>query len=417
MMVTRGPQSSSKDVAVKSRVQLVRQILGTSLLLSLFSGVAATASESLDKTRAPQLQIHLIESPEPVFIWRRDKCENIDIPDAPARAFRDASNEVHLVASHYLTREAIGPTLNEVRHSCAIALDSSIKDDYRLFQDHEWIASTYTTDGVIVYGLVHNEYQGNLRPQLCPSENYIRCWSNQITFVVSNDQGYSFKRPPSPGNLIAMPPYQYEGEHGSPVGYFNPTNIVKLGNFYYVLFRATQYKEQLNGVCVMRTNDLADPTSWRAWDGTGFNVKFRNPYTDSSLDDPSRHVCAPLSTGHLVDVGGLVLDEKDRVFLMVMKGAIQIEPNGRTSSGIWITTSLDLIHWADPTLLWPDPSGSSSWDGTIDAYPSLIDPTSTSRNFETTNGYPFVYFVRTDPSHRPYDRVLFRQKIEIRVNP
>src|SRR3712207_8803386 len=45
---------------------------------------------------------------------------------------------------------------------------------------------------------------------------------------------------------------------------------------------------------VMRTTDLADPKSWRAWGGAGFDVRFINPYLEPD-ERPEDHVCQPVS--------------------------------------------------------------------------------------------------------------------------
>ena len=45
----------------------------------------------------------------------------------------------------------------------------------------------------------------------------------------------------------------------------------------------------------MRTRDVTDPKSWRAWDGKSFNVSLAvNPYTDPNLQ-PAQHICHPLT--------------------------------------------------------------------------------------------------------------------------
>ena len=54
--------------------------------------------------------------PEIVFDWTTDRCEDLDIPDAVARAFRDADGNVQIVATHYVGRREIGPSLDEVQH-------------------------------------------------------------------------------------------------------------------------------------------------------------------------------------------------------------------------------------------------------------------------------------------------------------
>ena len=46
--------------------------------------------------------------PQTVFSWAKDRCEDLDIPDLPARAFRDAQGRVQLIAAHYINRRFIG---------------------------------------------------------------------------------------------------------------------------------------------------------------------------------------------------------------------------------------------------------------------------------------------------------------------
>jgi hypothetical protein len=363
---------------------------------------------------APSVTIQVAGAPEPVFDWQHDRCEKIDTPDAPPRAFRDAEGKVHLFASHYVLREQVGPSLDQVRHDCRIVHQSAMDDSFDDFQDHQWIASTYTPDGRTVYALVHDEFQGNLRPSLCPSRNYLRCWSNVLTLLISRDQGRSFTQPLPRGNLVAMPPYRYAGDVGSPVGYFQPSNIVRKGDFYYTLFRATAYMDQRNGTCLMRTDRLDDPSSWRGWDGQGFSITFLNPYK-AVTHDPRNHVCMPLKA-KLLTMGGMARDPSSGAFTLVMKGALP-SASGQRVLGIWAAASYDLIHWSEPVLVWPDPSGATREGeaGAVDRDPSLLDPTSDSRNFDTIGSRPYIYFVRDDPSNRPYSRRLLRVPVRIGI--
>src|ERR1700730_15752623 len=62
------------------------------------------------------LTVVLEGAPVAVFDTAKDSCELIDIPDAPARAFRDYKGMVHLVASHWVMRANLGPTLESVKH-------------------------------------------------------------------------------------------------------------------------------------------------------------------------------------------------------------------------------------------------------------------------------------------------------------
>ena len=101
----------------------------------------------------------------PCSTGREDACSPIDIPDLPARAFRDADGQVQLIASHYVNRamrraracDTVAPRLPALMVS---ALDA----DPARFDDREWLAAPYTDDGRTVYALVHNEYQGDKHP-------------------------------------------------------------------------------------------------------------------------------------------------------------------------------------------------------------------------------------------------------------
>src|SRR4249920_1563080 len=99
-------------------------------------------------------------APEVVFDWTTDRCEDLDIPDLPSRVFRDADDQVQLISAHYVNRRFVGSDLNHLRRACDIVMASSMNPDPAAFDDHEWIASTWTPDGKTIYALVHNEYQG-----------------------------------------------------------------------------------------------------------------------------------------------------------------------------------------------------------------------------------------------------------------
>jgi hypothetical protein len=46
-------------------------------------------------------------------------------------------------------------------------------------------------------------------------------------------------------------------------------------------------------------------------------------------------------------------------------------------------------------------------------YFSLIDPNAKDLSFSTITDHPYLYYVRLDDNHGPYQRVLFRQKIKL----
>jgi hypothetical protein len=316
-------------------------------LTILLGGPAAMAED-----RPPPVAVIALQGPsEPIFIWRRDACEKIDTPDAPARAFRDAAGTVHLIASHYVARAMIGPTLGSVRHRCDVAFASTAEHQYESHRNHEWLSGLYTTDGITVHALVHNEFHGADYPGLCPLAGAYDCWWNSVTYAVSTDRGYHFHDAATGNHLIAALPYPYSGKSSEPAGYFGPSNIVALNGAYYAFVKATAYRSQQAGACLIRTTSLEEAAAWRAWDGNEFTVSLAGG--DGS---PESHVCTPVQNISLGDVGGIARDETTGAFVAVMEAMLPDDAGQRTC-GIWTTASYDLVHWSSPTLAAADGRG------------------------------------------------------------
>ncbi|MEO0598994.1 MAG: hypothetical protein AAF126_22980, partial [Chloroflexota bacterium] len=74
-----------------------------------------------------------------IFDWTTDRCDDEDIPDLPARAFRDANDQVQLIATHFVGRRKIGPTLNDITHDCNIVAHPVNNPDPAQFADKEWL--------------------------------------------------------------------------------------------------------------------------------------------------------------------------------------------------------------------------------------------------------------------------------------
>lgn len=346
-----------------------------------------------------------------VFDWSRDACETWDVPDAPARAFRDDAGIVHLMATDSTNRASVGPGLHSLRRDCTVVFQGRHQDSPERFDDRAWLAGFFTEDGKSVYALIHSEFQGNRRPEICPSKDYMRCWRNSITFALSRDGGRTFLQPDA--HLVATPPYTYEADYGRHVGYFNPTNIIKKDGFYYAMFSTTEYRAQSWGACVMRTDRIGDPASWRAWDGHAFAASFVNPYA-GPVSDPARHVCAPVGRGKLITpLGSIALHQPSNAYLIVMMGTRS------ALSGIYIAASWDLIEWSEPSLAWAVPrrSGGSECPGVVYDYPALMDAGSEDRNFSTVGASADLYLVahKLDDCRSSPDRDLVRRAVRITV--
>ncbi len=118
---------------------------------------------------APGLRLEVAGAPVPAIEAARPGCDASDIPDAPARAVRLSTEQVQLYASHWRTRVDQGPDLLHVRHRCDVVLLGANNDDPAAYNDRAWITSPWTLDGQTIWAVVHNEFQGHLRPALCPS--------------------------------------------------------------------------------------------------------------------------------------------------------------------------------------------------------------------------------------------------------
>jgi hypothetical protein len=359
----------------------------------------------------------LIGPRQTVFNWSRDACEPLDVPDTAPRAFRDAQGQVVMLASHYVSRRLIGPSLNQLTHPCSVVMHSDLDPNPGGYDDHEWIAATYTPDGERVFALIHNEYQGNTHRGRCPTDTYLDCWYNSITSAISTDGGRSFAhiRPP-PQHLVASVPYRYFPGTG-PYGLFQPSNIIykQDDGYYYALIRAERYRSQSVGSCLIRTKDLADPKSWRAWDGSKFAVSFIDPYL-YSRPASGEHFCEPVSPAQ---IGGMTMSLTWNTYFrkyMLASAASKYDVLRRKDVwGIYFSLSDDLIHWSQTSLIMPTVVPWTYRCGGPDTIlgSAVLDPASPSRNFNTAGREPYLYFILTHFSHcQPtLDRDLLRVRI------
>jgi hypothetical protein len=384
------------------------------LWLVLLALAAIVAGLTMVTTPREDEAVDITGLEETVFDWSQDACAPDDIPDIPARAFRDAQGRVQLIASYYTNRRMIGPDLDHLSRDCGVVMPSNYNSDPTMFDDRELLHSTYTPDGKTVFGLVHNEYQGNSHPGRCPSGENIECWYNAVTLAVSTDGGLSFGHAPPPGHLVASIPYPYAPDSG-PAGIFQPSNIVRKDGHYYTLLRVQQYRDQPPGTCVMRTTDLADPNSWRAWGGSGFDIRFIDPYLEPD-ERPQDHICRPVSYDEIqLMVESLTFNTYLDRFLLVGT-ALEQDRQGGPVFGIYYSTSENLIDWTPRELVVEVESRHTYRCGDPDpvAYPSVLDPDSSSRNFDTTGKRAYLYFTRYnyEACKETSDRDLVRVPIE-----
>ena len=378
----------------------------------LLAGTAAALAQGAPEP--PLSALTLVGPPSTVFSAARDACDGADMPDAPARAFREPSGAVALFGMHYRNRALRGPDLGHLTLDCAVVLDSAGKADPAAYDDRSWITATWTEDGRAVAALIHHEYQANEHPGRCPAGTYMACWYNTITAAASADGGRSFTRADPPA-VVAGAPFRQEAGQGRHRGFFNPSNIVADGRWRYFLSSTTGWKGQGEGVCLFRSDDPADPSRWRAWTGTGFTAAFPDPYRAAIREPASCRPVGPFPG----PVGAVIRHRGSGAFIavfMAKAGGVY------EKSGFYWTTSRDLLTWDRPRLLlegktlYDDPC--TAGDRLI-AYPSLLDPAAQGRNFDDAGDAALLTYasLRVEGCTITSDRDLLRRPVAITVWP
>ena len=358
------------------------------IFIGLAAGFPAPAGAA-----APELALTAAGPAEMVFRWRTDACAPDDIPDAPARAFRDEAGTVHLFAAHYINRALLGSSLDAVRPDCAVAFMGDKLDDPEKFDDRIWLAAFHTDDGRTIAALAHAEFHGHRRPALCPSRQYSACWWNAVLGLVSHDGGRRFERAPGAGAVVAALPYAFDASAGRPTGYFGPSNILTLNGAQYAFVFAEEWRDQKRGACLLRTRTPLDPTSWRAWDGAEFAVALTR--AGASDGPPAKHVCTPVP-GLGSTMAAIVRHAPTGAIVGLFAAKRRNAETGTDATGIWYATSRDLLRWSEPRLLLEAPLmfAYSCGAKAVYAYPSLLDPASASRNFDSVSGRAYLYLTR-----------------------
>ena len=368
------------------------------IVLALAAALLLPASATAYEFGEPD--VRQIAPEATVFDWDRDKCTNDDIPDQPARAFREANGTINLVDTHHTGWRNTTPDLTTLNHRCSpLMMTSGNSSDPSKYDDKEWIGSTWTPDGTTVYALVHEEYQGWRHSSggycIRSGETFDErqsCWYNSITMVTSTNGGSTFTHTTPPAHLVASSPLRYTPGIG-PIGFFQPSNIVRAHDgWYYFMSRVHGGTgPQPTGACLMRTRNVADPTSWRGWSGTGFTKRFPSPYVETL--DPADHTCQPVQENRIATRSeSLTWSTYFKKWMLVGSG---LNADGVSGPGFYYHTSDDLINWSEAKLLMKGPlPWDNPCDGEVLRDPSVLDPQSKTRNFDTVGQRPNLYFTR-----------------------
>ena len=401
----------------------MKRLLPVLLASAFISFLAADrAPEHVKAASTPTVTATLEGARTAVFVTPQDSCEPDDIPDAMARAFRDYTGTIHFATASSDLFQSLGPTLDSLQHSCVAGFRSANDPNPAHFNDQAWLDSFFTLDGHRVAALSHTEYHGWSHPGECKTQNIGACEYDSDTFHASDDGGYHFSSFKVPNNLVAEIPYQYRIDEG-PMGYSVDTNVIQYGGWYYAVATSWTWPSACSGNqpphrCItsggapLRTADVFDPSSWRGWNGSDFSVAFDDPYL-GPISDREAHVYTPVP--YMFCVNAINIYQPANIVVATLW---DYWDNELGQPGLYLTTSTDLVHWTTPQLVATlaqitadDPPGS--W---LYAYFSLLDPAAPDMNFSVIGDTPYLYFVRLN-NNNVYDRVVYRQKIKLSVNP
>lgn len=392
-------------------------MLHATLLIVVVVGLAFLPAATAYFGEFP-LEIELL-SQDPELIWASidmwDNCHELDVADIPMNAFQLHDGRIAMVSGmknfHYMEGNSL---FNVTRRDCQPSWNSSQNLDPALYTDAEWPTSTYILPNGTVIAMVHNEYHGVSHPHHCPPNvTFPYCMQFATGLLVSHDSGHhwEYARPP-PHHIVATVPYPYQASNLAS-GWGDPTNIVESDGYYYMaLWNRNDIGLQKAGICVMRSNNLIDPSSWRGWDGRQYSVSFASPYNNNNPHfDPSNHICTVLP--HHPDLNpnkcgsnGLVVYRSPTATLFLMTWACH--DNGFEDDVFYMTASEDplLQNWSHPHPFF-DRTQTLSNDTLKHVlkvnYPNLLDPKSPAMgdaNYGKVDKEPYLFFVGN--GHSPY---------------
>jgi hypothetical protein len=181
--------------------------------------------------------------------------------------------------------------------------------------------------------------------------NPLNCTYTTLTMAVLEKRSSSFKHIGNPpNNVVARPSFDYVPDAGRAIGYFTNTNILKNADGYFYVMTVDVLPDGSQRHCPIRTSDIANPSMWRGWGGSGFTVAI-----SKGAD------CAEVGVSFFpFYLGFNTYFDK---FIMV----------GAHGGQISYELSSDMIHWSAPVSFGVPIFDPQTTDWSANNYPSLMD--------------------------------------------
>lgn len=332
---------------------------GLLILLSFYSSVLGIQSDnpSASITTFPVMVYNWTSShcPKYPFIPSPSCLPDIlhycdpDVVDACPRAWFDQTISSYRVLGSVngVSRPQIGQTLSTIAHTCEPYSNATYDKDLALFRSNEWIEAPYVVSPQSVFALAHVD-------SIDENGKYLY---TSVTLFSSTDGGATFNpsRPP-PNHLVATTPFDNSNiSLGTGVGFGMPSSIFfdNSTKIFYTILLSSWGKtvlSQQGGLCLLRTDDVTNPSSWLAWNGTQFSVSLNVSPLLAPVPNPDAHTCVPLldSNGSPLGMRHLSLVRStyfDSFLLFGEEGESSVLNN---SQGWAFSLSKDLITWSVP---------------------------------------------------------------------
>ena len=392
-------------------------LLAGSLLLS---AAAATHQPPAQATSAAATPVLSVDSTLETF---HDSSTNpcgvanrVNI-DGPVRAFEDQNHLIHLITaiptgSAYQWTGSVAAFTASPRTAvldCTpvmVSYDESdpvTPDEIKLFDQKTFLEGLYFKSPTI-YGYGHEDYYATRLdpiPSGCddstdPDDHGHACWYSAVALWKAQVSGshVTFAKAGTPPNHIAIyPRVQYPGNENTPengwVGYGAPSNLIRGRNAgtldgYTYMFVYTSGgddpTQQPLGVCLFRSNDPTDRTSWRGWNGDSANPQFDqvmgNPYEVST--NTGCKVVAPT------------------MFKQPVRSVVYHKPSGyfiafyRAADGVRYSTSTDLVNWNASRLLVAGDINVTNYQSVVDFDGGDFGDDNFDRLYDNGKAYLFV---------------------------
>ena len=325
----------------------------------------------------------LSRAEDQISVVSAEKCDALDIPDASLRAFRAPDGSITAFATHYRNRALVGHSFETMKKNCSVVYEGALDPNSSHFDYKTWIAATWLADDGSVIALGHNEYQAHELPGHCRFTDYRSCWYNSIVLLKSDDLGRSFHRLDHDEAIVA-PEFTDVIGQGHPRGYTSPTNLVRWGDYLYTLVGYAGQEKGDTGRCLLRTRLLVTSDSWEIRTNEGFV----HPNKSSYGSDGSKLHCLYV-TGMPGFVGSIARLADTNLFVATVAEDVD-------GGSVVVYFSDDLIHWHDRLVLEKLPLfwSKDCSSGKRFSYPSLIDESSKTPNFDVIGRAATLYMVQ-----------------------